>query len=287
MAEYKGRAWRLGGSFVWRLTVSVMKHDIASLAATIAFYAFFSLFPLLLLILYATSRMLPDSNIEQFLLALVRPYFPALPEAKRLIADNLAHLSSVGAKIGVVSAVILTWSAGSGFLAVQQAMDVIWESPRQRSFVVRRLIAFISLVVLLLLTLLSSIVMAVYPMMHHLPWVPTQVWNWLAVAHGVSRILFPLSLFLGCLIFYRFLPSITPPWWVLVPGALVATVALDKGRQMFVWYAGHLVTYQMIYGGLAAVMLLVLWMYIASIVMLFGAEVSATLRAMWPAGPTR
>ena len=243
----------------------------------IAFYAAFSLFPLLILLIYGVTLLHPSTPVENVLLTMVRPYFPALPEAKEFISSNIARLTELGGNFGVISAVTLTWSATSGFIAIQQALDVIWES-QQRSYVIRRLIAFGMLVILLTLTLFSAIVMAVYPALEQRLFFHTQVFHWLTFAHGISRVLFPATLFIGSLILYRALPSMSLPWKYLIPGAMVTTVALDGGRELFVWYAGHLMRYQVIYGNLlAAVMLLVLWMYIASIVMLFGAEISTSL----------
>lgn len=277
LAASRKSIWTLAGQFVWRLTTSVVQHDIASLAAVIAFYAAFSLFPLLILLIYAITLFLPNSHVESVLLTLVRPYFPALPEAKEFISSNIARLSELGGNFGLISAVTLTWSATSGFIAVQQALDVIWES-MQRSYLARRLIAFGMLVVLLLLTILSAIVMALPSIINlHLP-AYARIVRWFTFIHGISRVMFPLSLFLGSLVVYRALPAKSLPWVYLVPGALVSTVALDVGRELFVWYAGHLMRYQVIYGNLlAAVMLLVLWMYVASIVLLFGAELSKGL----------
>jgi membrane protein len=261
---------------MWNLINAVVTHDIASLASVIAFYAFFSMFPLLLLVIYAMSVFFPPTSIDPFLVKLLGPYFPALPETKRIIIENVANLSEVGAKVGLLSALTLTWSATSGFIAVQQAMDVIWGT-QQRSFLTRRLISFLMLVILMLLTIGSAVVMTVSPSIQQLFLSRGIDIHWITVIHSFSRVLFPLSLFFGFVVFYQFLPSRRSDWNYVIPGALVATLALDLGRKLFVWYASHLVRYQMIYGTLFAVMLLILWMYIGSILMLFGAEVSAVL----------
>ncbi|MCF8566122.1 YihY/virulence factor BrkB family protein [Alicyclobacillus tolerans] len=268
------------GQFLWRLTLAVVRHDIATLAAVIAFYAAFSLFPLVILVVYATSFLPMNANVEKALLLILRPYFPAVPQAREFIALSISRLAQVGSKVSLVSAVTLTWSATSGFIAVQQALDVIWES-QERSFVARRIMAFGMLFVLFLFMVVSALVMAFYPVFSTRILVHARLFHWVTHIYGVSRIIFPASLFLGSLVLYRLFPSKTAPFEFLIPGALVTTVALDAGRELFVWYATHLIhTQVMIYGSLALTMLLVLWMYIASIVMLFGAEVSSVLYQM-------
>lgn len=277
--------------YFWRLIRSTIADDILTWAAVIAFYGLFSLFPLLMLMLYVAALLLPGSHTEQLLVLFVKPYFPGLDDAQRFITGNIARLAQSGAKVGILSLLTLAWSASSAFISLQQAMDVIWNVREQRSYLSRRLIAFGMLLVMLLVTLGSAIVMAMYSttvasggvtgvfgtFIHHLGWLK-----------GTSRILFPASLFIGCLVVYRYMPTRTTSWTYLLPGALVAAGALDLGRQLFVWYAGHMVTYQVLYGGLFAVMLVILWMYIGGTMMLFGAEISATLES-WarpPANPT-
>jgi membrane protein len=269
------------GSFLWILTTSVAKHDIASLAAIIAFYAFFSLFPLLLLALYTLSVAFPHGSTEKVLMDLLRPYFPALQDTQSIISLNITQLSE-GRDVGLISAATLLWSATSGFIALQQALDTIYNThtSQQRSFVTRRLVGFAMLLILLLLTLGSAIVLGLSPVLHASRLMQTGMFRWFDPLHGLSRIIFPLSLVLGFIISFRYLPSRRIDWVYLFPGALVSALALDIGRHGFVWYVTHISRYQVIYGGLTTVMLLILWMYIGSMLVLFGAEVSAALEAV-------
>ena len=265
--------------FLWLLTTSTAKHDIASLAAVIAFYAFFSLFPLLLLAIYALSVALPDGVTENYLMDLLSPYFPAMKDAHDIIAQNIGQLSS-GGNVGLISGVTLAWSASSGFIALQQALDTIFCTEQQRSFVARRIIAFLMLIILLLLTLGSALVLWLSPLVTASPLMQNGLLRWFGFVHGVSRVIFPLSLVAGFIVCFRYLPSRRIDWVFLFPGAIVSTLALDLGREVFVWYVTHISRYHMIYGGLTTVMLLVLWMYVGSILVLFGAEVSATLEGV-------
>ncbi|GMA49603.1 hypothetical protein GCM10025857_09600 [Alicyclobacillus contaminans] len=280
---FKRGGWmHRAGQYVLGLGAGIVRHDITSLAAIITFYAFFSLFPLLVLIIFAASALVPKSDISYLLQRLTSPFFPALPQAGQvnpmvqMIDSRIIALSDVGQQVGVFSALTLTWSAMSGFLAVQQAMDVIWER-EQRSFLARRVISFFMIMVLLLMAIGSALVTTLYPALEHIRFISLKhVW-WFPSLHAWSRVLFPVSLFVSFLIFYRYLPSRRAAWEYVIPGALVATLLMDLGRKLFVWYANHLIHYQMIYGTLTAVILLLLWIYVGSILMLFGAEVAAAL----------
>lgn len=246
------------GQYFLHLGRETVRHDILTWAAVIAFYGLFSLFPLLMLMLYVAALLLPGSDMEHLLVLMVKPYFPAMDSAQKFITTNISLLAQAGAKVGIASLLTLLWSAGSSFIALQQALDVVWNVHRQRSYLGRRIMAFLMLLGLLLVTVGSAIVMGLYSTstsngsgiglwiagwFHRLEWL-----------HGASRVLFPGSLFLGCLVIYRFMPTRTAAWTYLFPGALVASVLLDLGRQLFVWYISHVGTYQILYGGLFAVM---------------------------------
>ncbi|WAH35848.1 YihY/virulence factor BrkB family protein [Alicyclobacillus dauci] len=276
---------RRTGRFFSDLASSIIKHDIASLSAQICFYAIFSLFPLFILIIYATTLVIPHVKIASLLISAVKPYYPDItgPDitgASDFVSSYIEKLSTVGAQVSLVSFVTLMWSATSAFIAVQQAMDRIFEIDQQRSFVARRVVGFVMLILLIIVAIFSSVALALYPhVTEHVAWWPLLA-HWVPLLAGVTRVLYPLSLFITCFIFYRFLPSRRVDVNSVLIGALTATVGLDLARAGFVLYAGHLVSYHLIYGSLTVVMLLVLWMYIAGIILLFGAEISAALNRM-------
>ena len=85
------------------------------------------------------------------------------------------------------------------------------------------------------------------------------------------------ALTLAVAVLYRYAPSIVIPWrWILLGAAaftlgwLIATVALG-------WYAGNVADYGATYGSLGAVIVLMLWFYITSALLLVGAELTAAL----------
>lgn len=267
------------GKFIWTLIASTTRHDIASLAGLIAFYALFSIFPLLLIVIYGVSILVPHGSILKLLSDALSPYYPDMQSARSFINVNLTNLSELGERVSVISVITLIWSATSGFIAVQQAMDVVFDIhvTQQRSFVTRRLVAFGMLVLLLFLAVLSAIGMAVRLHLH-----TKQVWfgEWYGMVHHLSKIIFPISLFATCFTFYRFLPSKPTDTSFSLIGAFIATIGVDWARNLFVFYASRVSSYAALYGGISALMFLILWMYIASMIMVFGGEVAGNLMAL-------
>ncbi|WP_206831420.1 YihY/virulence factor BrkB family protein [Alicyclobacillus fructus] len=261
-------------TFARKLGANCLTHDITSLAAQIAFYAMFSLLPLLILVMYGASLVVPHRIIVELVQSALKPYYPDLQNANQMLENGLNKLSDIGARAGVVSFISLAWSATSALIAIQQALDRIFEVDVPRSFLARRAIAALCLVALIILAVVSALAMALYPwVMRHIP-----AGTWLTTAFtrfsGVTRMLYPLSLFVTCFVVYRYLPSRRVNVNCTIMGALAATVLLDLARLLFVVYAAHAVTYHAVYGGLTVVILLIFWMYIALIILLLGAEIA-------------
>ncbi|MFD0966645.1 virulence factor BrkB family protein [Seminibacterium arietis] len=65
-------------------------------------------------------------------------------------------------------------------------------------------------------------------------------------------------------------------------GALVAAIFFTLGKQAFTWYITHFPSYQLIYGAMATLPIMLLWIYLSWTVVLIGAQISATLDEIYP-----
>ena len=77
------------------------------------------------------------------------------------------------------------------------------------------------------------------------------------------------------LLIYRVAPNTKTYWRYVWPGAVVAAVLFEIGKGIFVWYLENLATHSVIYGSLTSVMALMLWIYLSSLAMILGAEISS------------
>ena len=243
--------------FVRCLVKSIMKHNIVALAAVIAFFGLSAMIPLALLLIYGASFFIPNTSVQNFLSDIVQSYVPTLPDAKFNIVENVSRLVAVGSnQVGIVGVLGLLWSTMGGFVSFQQILDMIWESRHRRSFVKQYLVGFSMLGILLSLTIITSLAATVSLDLVQRIFMRGNITFWLELFHDISRMSFPLLLFLTCYFCYRFLPtSHTVQNSYLLIGALVSTIGIYLSREVFVWYSLNLGHYAIIYGSLAFIML--------------------------------
>jgi len=267
--------------FLRFLVRSIIKHNIVSLGAVIAFFGLCAMIPLILLRVYGASFFISDASVQIFLSDIAQSYIPTLPHANFNIVENISRLVAVGTnQVGVVGLIGILWTTMSGFVSFQQILDTIFEIRHRRSFIRQYLVGFSMLGILLSLTIITSLATTLSLELVQRIFMNGNITFWLALFHDISRMLFPLLLFLTCYSCYRFVPSETVRHSYLMIGALVSTLGIYLSREAFVWYSLHLGQYEIIYGSLTFIMLFTFWIYIVCVIILFGAEVAMALKAV-------
>ncbi len=85
---------------------------------------------------------------------------------------------------------------------------------------------------------------------------------------------------------YRFFPNRPVPWRHAALGGILAAVAFEAMKSVFAEYVRLVPTYSLVYGAFAAIPIFLLWVYLSWLVVLFGAEFTASL-AYWSGGSWR
>ncbi len=95
---------------------------------------------------------------------------------------------------------------------------------------------------------------------------------------AILGVAFPLAItfIIFCLV-YGLMPNRILVWSRIWPGALLASVLFEIGKQVFAWYLSTFAHYNAVYGSIGAVIALVTWSYYAAIVLLIGAQLNAVL----------
>jgi membrane protein len=246
-------------------------------AASMAYYAFFSLFPLMLTLIALGSFFLEREQASQQVVEFV---VQGIPISRELIERNVKQVLDLRGTVGVVGLVGLLWSATGVFSVLAHNVNRAWSEAESRSFLERRLVALGmvgALAGLLALSVLSTVVLSLLPQLQiplagGMSIYDTTSW---AVLSNLVPWMFTFLMFLAL---YRWVPNTVVAWPAAAAGALIATLAWEGITGVFTWYLrSGLVRYELIYGSLGAVVVLMLWIYLGSWITLLGAHLSAAV----------
>ena len=74
------------------------------------------------------------------------------------------------------------------------------------------------------------------------------------------------------LLLYKLIPNTRTYWRDIWPGALLAAVLFEIARALFIFYINNYANYQLIYGSIASIIVLLVWIYYSAFIMILGAE---------------
>ena len=99
----------------------------------------------------------------------------------------------------------------------------------------------------------------------------------LAVRQLFLELLPYLASFSSFMLLYLVVPNTSVHFWSALSGAMIAAILFEFSKSAFALYFTHFPVYQAIYGALAIIPLLFIWVYVSWIVVLVGAQVAASL----------
>ena len=264
---------RLEKNHLFRFAVNVggewARDDAADRAGAVAYYAFMSIFPLLLGVFALLGFLLPNQDIRQAVTDILTQALPASTDTIEGILDTAAEVGGVGGAVGLF---LLLWSGSNMFAAINRAVNRAWGIRRERRFIagkLRDLAMVLGTGVLLLLSLLTITIGNFVGEMGN------AFLNFI-VPFGGRFIGFLLSA-LVFLVIYKYVPNTPTRWRWTWPGALLAAVLFQAATYAFIFYLTNFADFQSVYGPLGSGIVLLLWIYISSMILILGAEVNSEL----------
>jgi membrane protein len=249
----------------------VQADDCFDLAAQISFYFVLSLFPFFLVIA-AIVGWLPSTTLWKSFATWMVTYLPV--ESRTVVFSMILNLTS-GSK-GVLSAGLITtiWSASSGFVSLMESLCIAHGHRDSRSYWRKHAIAvcFAFLGALFALACFGLMTLGHWGAQ----WILTSstIWHIPRALWQISRWAGTFALMcLGVELVNYFLPNVRRPWRWMTPGTAFAVVTLVAATLGLNLYVEHFSSYPKIYGTFGGFIVLMLWIYIASLILLVGAEV--------------
>ncbi|HVE95862.1 MAG TPA: YihY/virulence factor BrkB family protein [Pseudonocardiaceae bacterium] len=265
------RGWR---QVLGRAIHESQEHNIALLAAGVAFFAFLALFPALIALVTLVGLVADPGQITEE----VRSFTVGLPQAsQQLISDQLTAItdSSGGAlTIGlVVSLLVALWSASSGTSNLMTAVNLAYDEKEKRGFLKLRGVALLLTLGAVIFLVGTLALIAVVPVvLDAVPLGPVGA----ILAQVLRWTLLVALIVVGLGVIYRMAPDRNPPKfrWVAL-GSVVAALLWLLGSVGFSLYVNFFGDYNKTYGAVAGVIVLLLWLYLTCYLVLLGAEINA------------
>lgn len=279
---------RPGVELTVRTVADAVDDRLPGLAAEVAFFAVLSLPPLLLTFVGTAGYLggAVATEVERTLLDAARTVFSPTtmtdhirPMIRTLLEDGRPDIASLGFVLAV-------WSASRALNATIEAVTIAYDlSPQRRSGIVQRLASYGFTILALLAGAVLMVAMVIGP----------RVGARLAQPLGLSGavefiwrlaywpIIGMIAVGFITLLYHLGTPAWTP-WRRDLPGAVLAVAGWVLGSVALRYYANVSIRGgdEAVYRRFAAPLVLLLWVYVTSFVLLLGAELNAEIEKLWP-----
>lgn len=251
----------------------VREHNLTLVAAGVAFYAFLALIPALVAFVSVYGLVADESDVTRQ----VEDLGSSLPaEVRDFLVYQLTQIvnaSSAGVSIAALIAIALAlWSASSGMAALVSGVHIARERDEPKGFVAKRGKALaLTLGAIVVLGVVLFVIVAVPPLIRD-----AGLGDVGRAAFDVLRWPFLAAVMVVAIAaLYRFSVGDGPNRWLglVSPGALVAMGGWIVASGLFAVYTANFSSYGKTYGALASIVVVLLWLWLSSLVVLAGAEV--------------
>jgi membrane protein len=259
---------------LWR----AFKHDSLTLSKAGAYSSVLTLFPALLVI---ASFLASFSRTKGAVVAISGAIGSILPRSvAQIVQTYFASAQQRPFGTMIVASIITLWTASGVMVSWMMGFRKAYDMQNTWGLVKERFVAF-GLVIMAGIPLAFATALVafgerietrmVFALGQHME--PLVLFGW-GIARWSIAILTGVSVMQ--LIYHNAVPR-TLPWHTVLPGAALATGIWFPVTLGFAWYVSRYAEYSIFYGSLATAVVLLIWMYILSLVVLVGAEFNALL----------
>ncbi|WP_434382976.1 YihY/virulence factor BrkB family protein [Melittangium boletus] len=270
----KHLTWR---EFFRRLWVEIQEDEVTGCAAQLAFYFLFALFPFLFFVVTLAAHLPLEPGSVTLMVERLGPLMPA--DALGLVREHLRTVAGdTQPRLVTLGFFVALWSSSRGMDAFRRALNLAYDVPEYRPLWHTQALAVVMTVAG---SLLIPVAFALFLLggragewaaQHlHVLHAYHLLWSWLRWPFTAALVMLVLAL---C---YWRLPAVRHRYDFLSPGSLLASVLWLLTTWGFTWYVEHFGRYNITYGSIGGVIVLLLWLYLTGFIFILGGEVNAIL----------
>lgn len=245
-------------------------------AAAIALYAILSFIPLSILTFLMAGQIFGSNpEIQRQLMEGIQRYSASSS------GSLLTHLGAIEDKqrvLGWIGIISLVWFSSMIFGAIETALNIIFRSKKPRNYFLSKALAIAmipmawavgitSILVTSIATLLASQPLLVESGIPYLPLIQGATFRYV-IPYVVTVLFFTIV--------YKIIPTIKIPLGLALIGSAIFSALMELAKHLFTWYVANYTRYNIIYGSLETVVILIFWVFYIGLILLFCAELMSS-----------
>lgn len=271
--------WLQGMSFVGfvKKVAKEFKNDaVTDTAAQLSYYFLFALFPFLFAVVTLAAYLPLGENVADLMMKL-KAVMPG--DAFKLIEEQMnALVTRERPQLLSVGVVVALWTASRGVDAFRKALNLAYDVKESRSWFKVNALAIAMTIAGALLMLLGVSFMVIGGQAGE--WIAEKLHIHRAWAVAWSVLRFPLTagaVMLASALTYYVLPDVKQKFKYITPGSVLGTLLWIGATYGFTAYVERFGRYNITYGAIGGVVVLMLWLYITGMIFIVGGEINAVL----------
>jgi membrane protein len=233
------------------------------------------LFPFFLALIAAGGFFLERDQVFRQVQDMFLNLFPG---SKDIIQTNLKTVLDLRGTVGLIGLISLFWSASGMFSSLIYNVNRAWPDTRIRNFLRKRLAGLAIAVGLGAIVIVSVFATTTFSVLANvdLGALGGKLIDVLPLKAVFTRLLSLAVKVLAFLALYLWAPNRKVNLRYALLGALIAGIGWEFATAGFTWYlTSGIVRYDLVYGSLGAIVVLMFWVYISSLIILYGAHLTA------------
>lgn len=273
--KIKGAGWK---KILMRVKDRIGEDNLTIVAAGVAFFAFLAIFPAIMAILSIYGLAVDPQQAEQQISQL-SGMMPK--QAFEIIKERIENLvSTPGSALGwgtVLGILISLWSANAGTKSLFTGLDIAYETKNNRGLIKQNALTLLFTFCFIITLVISMGLIVIFPAIVSTFGLPDNIENlisWLRWPLLAGIVILVISLI------YKYAPDRKTPKfkWVVI-GASLATLLWLLASWGFSFYVSNFGNYGEMYGSISAVVILLLWLFLTSFIILLGGELNSATEA--------
>jgi membrane protein len=257
--------------FLLKVISQIGTDDVTVYSASISYYAFLAIFPLIIALVGIAGYILPSGNIQSQIVSFLQNNLPGQAQNISSYVDQAIRIRGV---LSVVGILVSLWAGSNLISTLGHAINRCWDVRTDAPFYIRKprdigLTVGFGILLIAALSLIGTT--SVFNVSGAL-----NISNAIAVLIRAGAIVLSvLLLFAIFLILFKVMPNTKTYWRYIWFGAAVTALLFSLGNVLLLVFFKNFTHYSQVYGPVASIVVLLVWIYYSALIVLIGAEIAS------------